>query len=598
MNAMTYARKASAPSAALALKIGRPDDAFEREADRAADEVMSGAGTAAQWSFSRIGIAPPLQRKCSCGGSGGSEGECEECKAKEALQRKPLGPVETGIAPPIVHEVLNSPGEPLDKATREFFEPRFGYDLSRVRIHTDESAAASAQSVRAAAYTVGSHIVFGKGRYKPKSEGGRFLLGHELTHAIQQTPVLARQPAPPHDPGGTATTQRAASKRLAEFATVIESYANRASGRVSGLGTGGDTNAIRRNIATARAGAAGLRKLAAKGDDHLAAGILTNFTPQRLKAASAKLVPATVPQPVSDISQAPPSVLAAKSLDISNPSDSAEIEADRVAREVITGRPPSLSVHSADLGVYRLVSEADLAQTEEELAGLEEITTTTEVTEAALAPEEIAVVTGVLAGIGPVGWAVIAVVVVVIAIGIWYVATEDSAEGQKKTAPTPAPAPSATPAPASAPAAKPVPKECADTANRLNTDKCKMTATTEHSGSDPVADLYCEQQTQDECEYRTRGASGTAFFDSVKGDTATECKCGLLDFVRDAKQGKRFAKGVLDDKIEQVRRHLRVVQDCGLKYRIIVSNDEVADWFRGELGDEVTVEVKKSEFCD
>ena len=55
---------------------------------------------------------------------------------------------------------------------------------------------------------------------------------------------------------------------------------------------------------------------------------------------------------------------------------------------------------------------------------------------------------------------------------------------------------------------------------------------------------------------------------------------------------------VLDDKLEQVRRHLRVVQDCGLKYRVIVSNEEVATWFRNELGDEVTIEVRKSEFCD
>jgi hypothetical protein len=51
MNAMTYARKAPAPSAASPLKIGRPDDAFEREADRVADEVMSSAGSTAQWSL-------------------------------------------------------------------------------------------------------------------------------------------------------------------------------------------------------------------------------------------------------------------------------------------------------------------------------------------------------------------------------------------------------------------------------------------------------------------------------------------------------------------------------------------------------------------
>ena len=96
---------------------------------------------------------------------------------------------EQAAAPPIVHEVLQSPGQPLDPATRAFMEPRLGRDLSRVRVHTDGRAAASAQAVNALAYTVGRHLVFGCGQYAPHAGPGRRLLAHELAHAVQQDTV-------------------------------------------------------------------------------------------------------------------------------------------------------------------------------------------------------------------------------------------------------------------------------------------------------------------------------------------------------------------------------------------------------------------------
>lgn len=89
-------------------------------------------------------------------------------------------------APPIVHEVLNSPGQSLDAATRTFFESRFGHDFSRVRVHTDGRAEQSAQDVNAHAYTVGRDIVFGAGKFSPATHEGRRLLAHELTHVVQQ----------------------------------------------------------------------------------------------------------------------------------------------------------------------------------------------------------------------------------------------------------------------------------------------------------------------------------------------------------------------------------------------------------------------------
>ncbi|HEX3151310.1 MAG TPA: DUF4157 domain-containing protein, partial [Gemmataceae bacterium] len=129
-----------------------------------------------------------LQRKCACGGNPGMDGKCEECRKKElGVQRSAIGAASPMAAPPIVHEVLKSPGQPLDVETREFMEPRFGHNFSHVRVHTDAKAMASAQAVNALAYTVGGNVVFGGGQYAPETTQGKRLLAHELTHVVQQS---------------------------------------------------------------------------------------------------------------------------------------------------------------------------------------------------------------------------------------------------------------------------------------------------------------------------------------------------------------------------------------------------------------------------
>jgi len=128
-----------------------------------------------------------LQRKCACGNQSTGGGECGECgKKNQLLQRRAANETEPTEVPPIVYEVLNSPGQPLDPETRAFMEPRFGHDFSQVRIHTDSKAAESAQTVKALAYTVKQDIVFGSNQYAPKTIQGRKLLAHELTHTTQQ----------------------------------------------------------------------------------------------------------------------------------------------------------------------------------------------------------------------------------------------------------------------------------------------------------------------------------------------------------------------------------------------------------------------------
>jgi len=90
------------------------------------------------------------------------------------------------VAPPIVHDVLRAPGQPLDAGARAFMEPRFGHSFADVRVHTDARAAESARAVSAAAYTVGHDIVFSAGSYAPSGREGRRLLAHELAHVVQQ----------------------------------------------------------------------------------------------------------------------------------------------------------------------------------------------------------------------------------------------------------------------------------------------------------------------------------------------------------------------------------------------------------------------------
>ncbi len=157
------------------LAISQPDDPSEVEADRVADQVM------------RMSV-PTVQRQCAV---------CEE--EEVPVSRKAEGAV-AGEAPRSVHATLRSSGQPLASSTRAFFEPRFGQDLSQIRVHTDPEAQQSAREVNALAYTVGSHVVFDAGRYAPGTLDGQRLLAHELVHTIQsqtherESQIIRRKP--------------------------------------------------------------------------------------------------------------------------------------------------------------------------------------------------------------------------------------------------------------------------------------------------------------------------------------------------------------------------------------------------------------------
>jgi hypothetical protein len=132
------------------LNISQPTDAAEIEADAVADRVLR---------MPAVADAPAMSRTNS----------------EETRQLKPLSTV-GGVSshnPDHVNRVVSSGGQPLDSATRGFFEPRLGHDLSTVRVHTDSAASRSAIAVDARAYTLGRNIVFGSGEYDPGSESGK-----------------------------------------------------------------------------------------------------------------------------------------------------------------------------------------------------------------------------------------------------------------------------------------------------------------------------------------------------------------------------------------------------------------------------------------
>jgi hypothetical protein len=171
----TVVQTLTRPRLQAKLTISQPDDEYEREADRVADEVMRMPEEATA-TILRSATPTAVQRKCAA---------CEDEEEKK-VHRSPTGE-SPGQTPPIVGQILSQPGRPLPESTRGFFEPRMGTDFSNVRIHDGSQASASAESVRAKAYTVGNSIVFNTGQFSPESASGKNLLAHELTHVVQHT---------------------------------------------------------------------------------------------------------------------------------------------------------------------------------------------------------------------------------------------------------------------------------------------------------------------------------------------------------------------------------------------------------------------------
>ncbi|HUW68084.1 MAG TPA: DUF4157 domain-containing protein [Candidatus Nanoarchaeia archaeon] len=214
------------------LKINEPEDPYEQEADRVADQVMrmpelrqSSSVGDSSLTDNTIPSNSTTQRACaSCSDQykiNKNESRyvepvniCPNCQTQkqgliqtkqitpliqrqesleeeedeEVIQAKIARDVTPEMTPAISSDIqsMHGGGRPLSGSERGFFEPRFGVDFSNVRVHNDTKAASVAKSVNARAFTLGRNVVFGAGEFSSNTLAGRKLLAHELTHVVQQ----------------------------------------------------------------------------------------------------------------------------------------------------------------------------------------------------------------------------------------------------------------------------------------------------------------------------------------------------------------------------------------------------------------------------
>lgn len=158
------------------LKVSKPGDASEIEADRMAENILRMPEGGQKPVVTNPVASNVIHRKCK---------SCEE--NEETIQRKALPSNRSAQpqSPGYVQNAISSGGRPLSQETRNFFEPRLNYDLSSIRIHTGGRAAESAKAIDARAYTLGKDVVFDNGEFQPETTSGKQLLAHELAHVVQ-----------------------------------------------------------------------------------------------------------------------------------------------------------------------------------------------------------------------------------------------------------------------------------------------------------------------------------------------------------------------------------------------------------------------------
>jgi len=324
-----------------------------------------------------------IQRKAT-GGSACACGTCESCKAgttaTEAIDtearpvhRSAAGGHGTGDADAAVAQGLGSSGQVLDGETRTFMESRFGHDFSDVRVHVDGAAGESARALHADAYTVGREVVFAPGMYDPGNASGQRLLAHELTHVVQQgggrpgAQVAQRQaadgaatPAAAGRTDGRAATGDSTAKLQHLIASIEQVHARAAvvtgephsdmASDVGEAGSSGDAADVNQHRSRVGQMLAQLREVVAGGDEATKQRVVRAFSPAGARQAESIL------EAQVKVEQRRPEGMAARSVEVSHPSDPAEIEAEHVADAVMAGG--GVTVQQRASGPHRQVADA------------------------------------------------------------------------------------------------------------------------------------------------------------------------------------------------------------------------------------------------
>jgi hypothetical protein len=216
------------------LTVGAPNDQYEQEADRVADQVMSMPDAATPAPIQReaapeeeelqtkplaAAITPLVQREMApeeedVQAKLSPDLQREEMPEAEEIQTKPIASIQREAMPEEeeVVQMKGSPdtalpagsnlesrlsssqggGSPLPEEVRTFMEPRFGADFSQVRVHTGSEAVQMNRDLNAQAFTHKQDVYFGAGKAPAKNA----LTAHELTHVVQQTGRVQAQKVP------------------------------------------------------------------------------------------------------------------------------------------------------------------------------------------------------------------------------------------------------------------------------------------------------------------------------------------------------------------------------------------------------------------
>ncbi len=504
---------------------------------------------------------PVVQRECECGGT------CDHCRHEDeegTLQRASKDAL-PGAVPPVVHQVLQSRGEPLDPRTRAFMEPRLGAELGGVRVHRDTHAADSARAVQARAYTVGNHVVFGSGQYAPHSDAGRRLIGHELVHVLQQGAAPGSAVAPRAAAQGGAMLQRDDGP--------VGVHASPRSPSVPYEKYGEDVeSAYRRAGLTTEADA--VRNCRLWGNCSMLLTESEAYNAYRTGRVSAHL---SDPGPAAVAG----AVVAPRLIPGSTGGTAARTALGRAAArwgaaEVITGGAAAeaagvtavgvatVAVPVA-LGVYITMAIADLASYADFQRELHHL--------------------GYVILPAPLG----------VCIGLCH-------RPSAPTAPTFRPFPRLEdlgPRPRttedfirewSRPVPVPAPRRREDEERARD---CRLVRRTSPRGDDPLSELYCNVVSVGAPSYDIYSLVGVAEIDALRGRTWYECKCGQRPVVRAYRAGERWARLRFEGYPgldEQIRRQHRIAEYCGYLYRLVVASGEVADFFRARYPDIDVVE--------
>jgi hypothetical protein len=540
--------------------VNAPGDAFEQAADAVADQVLR---------MSDLGSHEHHEASSSANAAGSRR------PVRPRIQRLPSGQRGCDKVAFDLAADLGS-GRPLDSASRAYFEPRFGHDFGQVRVHDGPEAAKAAAAVGARAFTLGRDVVFANGENNPRSKAGKRLLAHELTHVVQQDRAGANR----------GMVQRQQIEAGAESATEIgvpgvasEKWRPdvEATYRRAGLTEAAD--AVRRcretrscmNVLTESEAYTAYRggRLQAGISDPGAMALAGAVAPRLVQAGAA----------TSETALETAAVRWGEAAILQGGAGAGAGEAAAVAPAATAG---TVLIPLA-VGAYVTVAVVDLVGYASFQVALRDL--------------------GYVVLPAPLG----------VCIGMCHqrpVPREPQVFPPIPRAPTFSPRisreelarlsdwvnSSSSTAPGSQPTAVPVPvPQPQDDEERRR--RCRIVRRAVPRGNDPLSELFCSIAMPGAASHDIYSPAGVAEIDALAGRTWYECKCGYGSLVRATHRGERWARFALDTLDEQIRRHMRIAAVCRLRYRFVVSREDVAELVRSRHRD-VDVMVVSWEPCE